>query len=165
VNNAGVLYRLSGLETDRFEQMRHEVEVNYLGVIRMTQAFAPVLKHNGGGTLVNIASIASVVNFPFINPYSATKAAVHSLSIGYRAALAEQNTHVMTVHPGPIETDMTNGLELDKDSPQTVATAVLEGIASGKEEVFPDAAAQQLHERWQHDAKGLEKDMAQPAAS
>jgi short-subunit dehydrogenase len=165
INNAGVLYQLSGLESDHFAKMQHEIEVNYYGVIRMTQAFAPVLKHNGGGMLVNVASIASLVNFPMINSYSSTKAAVHSLSIGYRAALGEQNTHVMTVHPGPIETDMTEGLDLNKASPQTVAEAVLEGIAQQKEEVFPDPTAQQLYEQWEQAPKTLEKQMAQPATS
>ena len=64
VNNAGVLGLGNILDDDSTERARFEMEVNYFGVLDMNRAFAPILKENGGGALVTVASIASHVAFP-----------------------------------------------------------------------------------------------------
>jgi len=159
-NNAGVAGMGTGLADGDVEQARHEMEVNYFGVLRMVRAFAPVLGSRGGGAVVNIASIASMVNFPAFNTYCASKAAAWSLSIGLRSLLAGQHTRVMTVHPGPVDTDMAAGLEFDKASPADVVRAVFEGLASGADEIFPDTMAREMYRQWRADPKSTEAQAA-----
>ena len=75
----------------------------------MCRAFAPVLKANGGGTIVNILSVIGRVNLPAIGSYCASKAAEYSMTQGVRAELAGQGTQVLGVLPGAVDTDMTPG--------------------------------------------------------
>jgi len=63
VNNAGVNTRSTPLDTDAIDSLNFEMEINVKGLIRMAQAFAPVLKRNGGGVFVQINSVASVKSF------------------------------------------------------------------------------------------------------
>jgi len=72
----------------------------------MAQAFAPILKTNGGGALVQLNSIASMKNFSDLATYSASKAASYSITQALRDVLKEQGTHVVSVHPGSIATDI-----------------------------------------------------------
>ena len=67
---------------------RDQMDVNLFGTLAVSQAFSPILGANGGGALVNLVSVAGIVNFPPLATYSATKAAVHSLTQGY-SLLAE----------------------------------------------------------------------------
>jgi NAD(P)-dependent dehydrogenase (short-subunit alcohol dehydrogenase family) len=97
---------------------REEVEVNVLGTLAVTQAFAPVLARNGGGTIVNIVSVAALVNFPAFLSYSASKAALHSR---LRVALKGQGTRVFGVYPGPVNTDMAAKLTFEKTPAADVA--------------------------------------------
>lgn len=82
INNAGVAMYEGLISADDLKAARAEMEVNYFGPLNMIRAFAPSLAANGGGGVVNIASIASYVNFPALGSYSASKAAVHSLTQG-----------------------------------------------------------------------------------
>ena len=83
-----------------------EIETNYLGPLAMCRAFAPVLKANGGGAIVNMLSIAARVNLPMYGSLSASKAAALSMTQGVRAELAAQGTLVVAVMPGAIDTEM-----------------------------------------------------------
>ena len=157
INNAGVAH-ISGLvSADSTDIARKEMETNYFGVLNMVRAFAPVLAKNGGGAIVNIASIASLVNFPPLGSYSASKAAVHSLTQGIRAELAGQGTQVTGVYPGPVDTDMAAGISMEKISPRAVAKTVLAAVAAGEEDVFPDSVAVDMHAAGLADPKALEK--------
>ena len=88
------------------EGQRMEMEVNYFGIIRMCDAFAPILKANGGGAIVNILSVAGLSSFAFAPGYSASKAAGRSLTQALRVELAKQGTLVSGVFPGPVDTEM-----------------------------------------------------------
>ena len=70
------------------------MEVNYFGVLRLVQAFAPVLAKNGGGAIANISSVVGLSSFPVLASYSASKAAVRSLTQAARRAPRR------TGHPG-----------------------------------------------------------------
>ncbi len=70
------------------------MEVNFFGTFAVTQAFAPVLARQGGGAIANVASVASLVSFPLLAAYSASKAATHSLTQATRSMLKEQGTAV-----------------------------------------------------------------------
>lgn len=168
VNNAGVVGFAGGVFTDVqwLAGSRHEFEVNYLGTFAVTQAFAPVLAANGGGAIVNIASVASLVSFPMIAGYSASKAALHSLTQTTRLLLQGQSTQVFGVYPGPIDTRMSAELQMEKTSAPDAARAILHGIEAGDEEIFPDATSIGMGAAFLTDPKGLERQMvAMTAAS
>jgi NAD(P)-dependent dehydrogenase (short-subunit alcohol dehydrogenase family) len=162
INNAGVAeHGGAPLEDPRWmDAGMREFEVNALGTLGVTQAFAPVLARNGGGTLVNIVSIAALVNFPVFVSYSLSKAALHSLTQATRTFLGMQGTRVIGVYPGPVDTDMAAGIEMEKVSPRSVAEAILAGIEKGAEEVYPDPMAEQFGEIYGVGGKILEQRVA-----
>ena len=102
--------------------------MNVIGLTRVAQAFAPVLKANGGGAFAQLNSVASVKSFADFATYSASKAASYSITQALRDKLAEQQTHVISVHPGPIATDMANqaGLGEIAESPSLVADLMID---------------------------------------
>lgn len=155
INNAGVLTMGGFVTPAHAEAARREMEVNYFGTLAMARAFAPVLAANGGGVIVNILSVAALVNMPFIASYSASKAAALSLTQGLRGELAKHGTRVMGVFPGPVDTAMAAELPVDKATPDAVAAAVLDGVESGAEDVFPDAYARSLKEKLDADPKAV----------
>lgn len=156
VNNAGYL-GAEDMLTGEVESFRREFEVNYWGPLHVTRAFAPVLKTNGGGTLVNLASVAGLSNFPSVPTYSDSKAAVHSLTVGTRFLLAAQGTKVIGVYPGPVDTEMARDLPMDKFPPSAVATAIVEAIENGTEDVFTDPFAESYRASYEAGPKVLEK--------
>jgi NAD(P)-dependent dehydrogenase (short-subunit alcohol dehydrogenase family) len=144
VNNAGIGEGRSPLDDDALEAARRELEVNYLGPLSVSRAFAPVLAANGGGALVNVLSVVSFVAFPRIGTYSASKAAAWSLTSSLRVQLREQGTLVVGVHMGFVDTDLTARLDVPKIDPADVARALVDAIEQGDEEVLVDELSQQV---------------------
>ena len=157
VSNAGVATNTAALGDQAVNQLEYEFSVNTLGLIRVANAFAPVLKSNGGGALVQLNSVVSIKAFPQIATYSASKAASYSITQALRAELAEQGTHVVSVHPGPIATDMAReaGFEEVADPPEVVAIAIFDAISDGTFHVFPDTMAKQFWQGYQDYAKNV----------
>ena len=160
INNAGMGTGAQLLSEKVVEASKLEMEANFYGPMRMGVAFAPILKANGGGAMANVLSVAGLTNFPFAPTYACSKAAGHSLTQGQRAVLAGQNTLVCGIYPGPIETDMTAGMVMDKGSPEEVANNVFEGIAKGEEDIFSDTFAVGFAKGLKADAKAVEKNIA-----
>jgi NAD(P)-dependent dehydrogenase (short-subunit alcohol dehydrogenase family) len=156
-NNAGIIQYTGIISATDSKSARAQMEVNYFGYMNMARAFAPILNKNGGGVLVNISSVMGLVGIPATGTYSATKAAIHSLTQSLRGELKAQGTHVIGVYPGPTDTDMTVGLPFEKETPQHVALEILKGIESGAEEIYPDNMALDFAAKLKTDAKGLEK--------
>lgn len=157
INNAGIAGFSGFISADASDLGRSEMETNYFGSLNMAQAFAPILKANGGGAIINLGSIASHVNFPVLGTYSASKAAVHSLTQGLRAELAGQGTHVTGVYPGPVDTAMAEKFEADKTAPQEVVRQILQGLENGEENVFPDPTSTQLYDQHLADPNAVAK--------
>jgi NAD(P)-dependent dehydrogenase (short-subunit alcohol dehydrogenase family) len=164
VNNAGVVGKFDGALTDQAwpAAARDEFEVNVLGLLSVTQAFAPILARHAGGAILNLSSVAGLVAFPVLATYSASKAAVHSLTQATRMMLAPQETFVAGVYPGPIDTDMAREIPLEKASPAATAVAILDGLEAGAEEIFPDPMSQQIGELFLRSPKALERQIAGP---
>ena len=160
INNAGMGTGAQLMADDVVEKSKLEMDANFYGPMRMGVAVAPSLKANGGGAIANVLSVAGLVNFPFAPTYSTSKAAGHSLTQGQRAVLAGQNTLVCGIYPGPIDTDMTAGMTVEKGSTEEVAVAVFEGLAQGTEEIFTDNMARGLAQGMKADAKAVEKSIA-----
>lgn len=157
INNAGVLRKVNPLADDAIEALEFEIEVNVAGLIRMAQAFAPVLKANGGGAFVQLNSVASMKAFADFATYSASKAASYSITQALRELLGEQETQVVSVHPGPIDTEMAKaaGLAEFAEPPALVAEAVFDALRNGDFHVFPDSMAKQIGEAYRSYAKSI----------
>ena len=146
VNNAGIVAFTDFTNSASIEPIRREIEVNFFGTLNVTRALAPVLAKNGGGAIINIASIASFISFPIAASYSASKAAVHSLTQSLRTELAEQGTHVLGAYPGLVDTDMTADITADKETPEAVVNRILDALEARENEILPDPMAQSVYD-------------------
>ena len=144
VNNAGILRQSASLAAGGIEAARAEMETNYFGSMRMARAFAPILRENGGGALVNVLSVLSFISMPQGATYSASKAAAWSLTNALRIELRRQGTLVVAVHAGFIDTDMAAGVTGDKVSPQSVAQQIVAALAADAEEVLADPTSEMV---------------------
>ena len=157
INNAGV--DLHGDLSDRVLLERH-LAVNLFGTYGVTQAFLPLLTRSRGA-IVNVLSLAAVAALPFTPTYSISKAAALSLSQSLRALLAGQGVRVHAVLAGPVDTEMTRYLDIPKASPGSVASAILDGVDDGEDEIFPDPLSATMAESWRSGAaKALERQNA-----
>jgi len=157
VNNAGVLKTASALSENALESLEFEMNANVYGLIRVAQAFAPVLKGNGGGALVQLNSVASLKTFPDFTTYCASKAAAYAVTQGLKDQLKEQGTLVVSVHPGPIATDMGHDAGFDEiaEPPELVADAIVSALQSGELHVFPDSLAREMGTAYESFAKNV----------
>jgi NAD(P)-dependent dehydrogenase (short-subunit alcohol dehydrogenase family) len=138
INNAGVAEVGGFLAADSEEAARRQFEVNFYGMLRMSRAFAPVLKANGGGALLNVLSIVSWVNGGQLAAYAATKSAAWSLTNSLRHELAAQHTQVLALHMAFVDTDLARGLDGPKTSPEDIVKSALDGLEAGQDEVLAD---------------------------
>lgn len=138
VNNAGILTGTSVLADDVLEGGRREFETNVFGTLSMSSAFAPVLGVNGGGAIVNVLSVLSWLSVPAGALYCASKAAAWSLTNALRLELLDQDTQVVALHVGYMDTDMAAGVDAPKASPYDVASQALAAIEAGAFEVLAD---------------------------
>jgi 2-keto-3-deoxy-L-rhamnonate aldolase RhmA/NAD(P)-dependent dehydrogenase (short-subunit alcohol dehydrogenase family) len=160
VNNAGVNFNTPLLGIDSVDNARAEIETNYFGTLAMSRAFAPVLKRNGGGAIVNMLSILANMNLPLMGSLCASKAAELSMTQALRAELAGQGTRVMSVQPGAVATDMTRDFEGPKMKPAEVAAALVHGLETGQDDVYPGKMASWAAMGLATDAKALERQFA-----
>ena len=144
VNNAGIAKFGSFLADDAEALLRNHLETNLLGVLRVSRAFAPILARNGGGALLNVASIASWISSPMLASYAVSKSALWSLSNGLRNDLREQGTQVLTLHMGFVDTDLTQGIEMPKTKPETIVERALTALEAGANEVLADEMTLQV---------------------
>jgi short-subunit dehydrogenase len=161
INNAGVNHNTAFLLAADLSIAREEFECNYIAPLRVTRAFAPVLIANKGAVL-NMLTILSRVNLPFMGSYCASKAAALSLTQGLRAELGSKGVRVAAALPGAVDTRMTAGLPIPKMSPADAATEILDGFERGEEETYVGDMARGLAEGLAKDPKGVERQLASP---
>jgi NAD(P)-dependent dehydrogenase (short-subunit alcohol dehydrogenase family) len=154
INNAGVS-PFDNLGDRRV--LEQQLAVNLFGPYDVTQAFLPLLTRSRGA-IVNVLSLSSLAAVPFSPSYSVSKAAAFSLSQSLRVLLAGRGVSVHRVLPGPVDTDMTRGLDIPKASPESVARAIWDGVEKEEEEIFPDPMSEAIAEGWRTGAvKALER--------
>jgi short-subunit dehydrogenase len=113
------------------------------------------------GAIVNVLSDTALAAFPLIPAYSMSKAAAFSLTQSLRALLARQGVRVHAVVAGPVDTDMSRGVDIPKASPESVARAIFDGVDNGEEEIFPDPRSASMAESWRSGAaKALQRQYA-----
>ena len=144
INNAGI-----GIADDLtdLDAIQKHLDVNLLGLVKVTQAFLPLLTRSKGA-IVNILSVTSVAPFPVIPSYSISKAAALSLTQSQRALLTRQGVGVHGVILGSVDTDMTRGYDIPKVSPESAAVGIFDGLENGEEDIFPDPTSQTLADGW-----------------
>jgi NAD(P)-dependent dehydrogenase (short-subunit alcohol dehydrogenase family) len=157
INNAGIA--LYDDLSDAAAVERH-LAVNLFGTYGVTQAFLPSLTRSHGA-IVNILSINALAPLPLIPAYSISKAAAFNLTQSLRALLAGRGVSVHAVLTGPVDTDMTEGLDIPKASPESVARAIFDGLEKDEEDIFPDPMSQTMANSWRTGAaKALERQYA-----
>src|SRR6202166_3467959 len=157
MNNAGVAIYDDLSNLDVIEQ---HLAVNFFGLLKVTQAFLPLLRRSKGA-IVNNSSLAALAALPMIPSYSVSKAAAFNLTQSLRALLAGQGVTVHAVVLGPVDTDMNRGLEIPKASPESAARGIFDGLERGEADIFPDPASQSIAEGWRTGAvKALDRQFA-----
>lgn len=144
VNNAGIALVGGFLAEDSVASARQQLETNFFGPLRLSQAFAPVLAANGGGAILNVLSVASWINSPVLGVYGATKSAAWALTNGLRQELGAQHTQVLGMHVGFVDTDLTRDFDAPKSNPDVVVRRTYDALEAGADEVLADEITQQV---------------------
>ncbi len=114
VNNAGI-YRLARVEDTTEEGWDTVLDVNAKGVFLGTKTAIPAMRSSGGGSIINISSIAGLIGSPQSSAYNASKGAVRLLTKATAIQYASEGIRVNSVHPGPIATEMLDLVFPDQD--------------------------------------------------
>jgi short-subunit dehydrogenase len=147
VNNAGhgLLDSVAQMEMAAFREM---FETNFFGAVAAMQAVIPVMRQQGGGTIINISSVAGHIPLPFHAGYSATKFALNAIGKAAGVELKKDGIHVLTVCPGYVRTQFGKNVVLGNEqkkvrpdsvrgiTPERVARATLQGYRKQKREVI-----------------------------
>jgi short-subunit dehydrogenase len=147
VNNAGhgLLDSVAQMEMSACHDL---FETNFFGAVSAMQAVIPVMKQQGGGTIINISSVAGHIPLPFHAAYSASKFALNAIGKAARIELKKDGIHVLTVCPGYVRTafgeNAVRGKELKTVRPtsqrgitaERVARATMRGYLKQKREVI-----------------------------
>ncbi len=159
VNNAGVAHFVPLIGAPSMAAARDEIAVNYLGTLAMCRAFAPALGKNGGGAIVNVLSVVSWITVPISGSYSVSKAAELAMTKGIRVELRSQNTLVVGVHAGYIDTDMAAHTTMKKTTPDAVVAATLAAIERDETEVLADERSRDVRRRLSSNPASLDDEM------
>lgn len=132
-NNAGVMSQPLnlGIANDKhFELAKYEMDINYLGVIRLNNLFIGMLKSREEGAIINTSSILSYVPLNLGATYSASKAAMHFYTVSLRDHLKILNSKVKVFEllPPVVATSMTENLETKAITPEKLVNALIAGI-------------------------------------
>jgi NAD(P)-dependent dehydrogenase (short-subunit alcohol dehydrogenase family)/uncharacterized OB-fold protein len=148
------------------ETARAEMDVNYLGLLRLAQEFGPAMRSRGADGLasavawVNLLSIYALANFPPHGTFSASKSAAHSLAQCLRAEMRPAGVRVVNVFPGPIDDEWNQLLPPPKLAPAALAGAIVKGLQEGVEDLYPGDVAQEWLARWRDNPKALERELS-----
>ena len=151
INNAGQLINVKPMDEGAIGTLEQLMNVNVYGLMHMANSYLPILKSKATPTaFVQINSVASFrCGLPGVSAYSASKAAAYSITQALRQV--SPDVRIISVHPGPIRTDMIGNAseELAKmaEPPSQVAMEVIAALESPTEvfHVFPDSKSKNLH--------------------
>jgi NAD(P)-dependent dehydrogenase (short-subunit alcohol dehydrogenase family)/uncharacterized OB-fold protein len=154
--NTAEVHRAHGIASGGgVEVARAEMDVNYFGLLRLAQEFAPLMSSRGtdgrssATAWVNLLSVYAFGNFPPHGTFCASKAAALSLSQCLRAEMRAAGVRVINVFPGPIDDEWNRMLPPPKLTPGALANAIINALKEGVEDVYPGDVAQEWLMRWQ----------------
>lgn len=132
INNAGLHAQDRLVKANDPDAARNEMEVNYFAPLAATRAFAPVLAANGGGSIVNVLSVAAIAPTAFMGGYSPSKAAALYLGGIARAELEPDGITVTSLIVGSVDTKMAAHVDGKKEDPRDIAIAGLKAMSRGE---------------------------------
>ena len=144
---------------------REELEVRYLGLMRLAQAFGPVLRARGAdginsaAAFVNLVSVFALTNWPAYGAFSATEAACLSAAQSLRTELRPGGVKVVNVFFGPLETEWYQAVPPPKLAPSALARSVVQALQRGLEDVFVGDIAEDIRARLAVNPKALEREL------
>jgi len=142
INNAGASVSSAGILTHSDEEIRQNVETNFLGPLFLTRAYAPLLSGRPGAAIIDIHS--ALAWYAVGGIYSATKAALWSATNSLRLELAPAGVHVVGVHVGYVDTAMAAHVDDPKTDPADLVEAVLDATERDEYEVLADEISVQV---------------------
>ncbi|WP_055447090.1 SDR family oxidoreductase [Lacinutrix mariniflava] len=149
VNNAGIGTPQDTIGENAEQDFQNQLNVNAFGLLRVANSFAKTLEKNQGA-LVQLNSVASLKNFSALSTYSASKAASYSLTQGLRTDLGAKGVSILSVHPGPVLTDMGKAAGFDEGaSTSTISEGIVSALKAGDFHLFPDEMAKQFEGAYQ----------------
>jgi NAD(P)-dependent dehydrogenase (short-subunit alcohol dehydrogenase family)/uncharacterized OB-fold protein len=166
INNTEVHQAQGTAASNGIDGARAEMDVNYLGLLRLAQEMGPAMRSRGSASSagpiawVNLLSIYALSNFPPHGTFSASKAAALSLSQCLRAEMRPSAVRVINVFPGPIDDEWNEALPPPKVTPESLANAVIGALKDGVEDVYPGDVAQEWLLRWRENPKILERELS-----
>jgi len=163
VNNAGVLTSShTPLDQEAIDNLQYELQVNVFGFLHVAQAFAPILQQDDENDLTCLVQINSTSSMRQpasvgVATYAASKAASYSLTQALRNQLEGKNVKVISVHPGPIATDMAINAGFGEGKPPAslVADCVVKALGKDDFLVFPDPISQAIGEEYKSYAERI----------
>ena len=144
---------------------RLEMEVNYLGLLRLAQEFGPAMKSRGADgqnsavAWVNLLSVFALSNYPAEGTYSASQAAAYSLSQCMRAEYQAAAIRVLNVFSGPVDEPWSQMIPPPKVAPERLARDVVAALKDGVEDLYVGDVAKEYYSRFREDPKILEKEL------
>jgi NAD(P)-dependent dehydrogenase (short-subunit alcohol dehydrogenase family) len=155
VNNAGKA-AFSDWTTVTRDVIDADMNTNFYGTLRVIRAFTPRFVSRGTGTIANVISVVGLASVPALAGYSASKAALQSLTQGLRGSLKNSGVSVIGIYPGPIDTDLAKNIPMEKATPEHAAANIVRGLEKGEPNIFPDPMALQVEQLWAHNGRELE---------
>jgi NAD(P)-dependent dehydrogenase (short-subunit alcohol dehydrogenase family) len=144
---------------------REEIDIRYLGLMRLAQAFGPTLRARGAdgvnsaAAFVNLLSVYALTNWPAYGAFSATEAACLSAAQSLRAELRPGGVKVTNVFFGPLETEWYQTVPPPKVAPVALARATVDALQRGLEDVFVGDVAQDIRTRLAVNPKAVEREL------
>jgi len=135
INNAGVMY-IGHTEAYSVEQAHRQMDVNYYGTIRATQAVLPHMRQAGRGLIINNSSVVGRIAWPYTGTYSATKFAVEAYSQALRFEMAPFGVDVALVEPGPFPTSLIESIRPEARAEVLESYGELAGIPAAMLQQF-----------------------------
>lgn len=142
INNAGTSVSSAGILTHSDEEIRRNVETNFLGPLFLARAFAPLLSAKDESVVIDVHSALSW--YAVAGIYSASKAALWSATNSLRLELAAEGVHVVGVHVGYVDTPMAAHTNDPKTDPADLVRTVFDAVQAGQYEVLADQTSVQL---------------------
>ncbi len=146
---------------------REEIEAGYLGLMRLAQAFGPVMRFRGADgansacAWVNVFSVYAQMAWPAYGAWSASQAAMLAASLSLRAELRPGGVRMMHVFTGPTEDEWFQTLPPPKVTADQIARAVVDALRRGLEDVYVGDIAQDVRARLDLNPKALERELGQ----
>lgn len=146
---------------------REAMDLRYFGLVRLAQAFGPILRMRGAdgvsaaAAFVNLLSVHALANWSAYGTYSAAEAACLSAAQSLRAELRSGGVKVVNVFSGPLDTEWFQTVPPPKVAPSVLAKAVIDALRKGVEDVFVGDVAQDIRARLEVNPKALERELGE----